>query len=160
MKIRNDEDFGSVLVCAVRYALGRRTYMPSVVADFVSSIAGELSVRTLTVIKNDILAAKDRNMLGDENIDAPVWLDLLHDREFFLAGGARTEDVTKVGGRIKFARKKAGLTQKQLADKCWIHHSYISGFERGNVKPKPYLIDRIAAALGVSVEYLVQGDNT
>ena len=30
-----DENFGAVLVCAVRYALGRRTYMPSLVTEYI-----------------------------------------------------------------------------------------------------------------------------
>lgn len=36
MSIKVDEqDFGTVCVCALRYAMGRETYMPSLVRDFV-----------------------------------------------------------------------------------------------------------------------------
>lgn len=157
MKIKNDEDFGTVLVCAVRYALGRRTYMPSIVTDFVKSVSGGLSVRTLTIIRNDIRAAKDRNMLGDENIDAPVWLDLLRECEFLLAGGVRETDEHTVGGRIRSARKKADLTQKQLADACGISGAYMCEMERGRVGVGPKLLSRIAQALGVSEEYITGG---
>lgn len=154
MKIKNDEDFGSVLVCAVRYALGRRTYMPSIVVGFIRPIAGELSIKTLTTIRNDIRTAKERGMLGDSNIDAPVWLDLLRDCDFFLSGGVRAEKVTPIGDRIRAVRKKSNMTQKDLAAKCGVCSDYISKIEVGKIEPKPDIILIIAQSLGVSVEYL------
>ncbi len=35
-------DFGSVLVCAVRYAIGRQTYMPALVAGFIRPLIPNL----------------------------------------------------------------------------------------------------------------------
>ncbi len=43
------EDFGCVLNCAVRYAIGRQTYMPGVVIDFIIPLLSNLSDRTLRV---------------------------------------------------------------------------------------------------------------
>lgn len=160
MKIRNDEDFGAVLVCAVRYALGRRTYMPSIVAGFVKSVAGELSVRTLTTIKNDIRTAQNRDMLGDENIDAPVWLDLLNEVDFHLSGGVRNASNDNLGGRIRARRKELGIPQKRFASLCGVCNAYICDIEYGRRKPSDGLLARITQVLGVSAEYLVHGENT
>lgn len=41
----------------------------------------------------------------------------------------------KLGKNIKKSRKKAGLTQEQLAKKVGVHVSYISRIERGVVNP-------------------------
>lgn len=159
MKIKNDEDFGAILVCAVRYALGRRTYMPSIVAAFVKSVAGELSVRTLTTIRNDICTARDRGLLGDANIDVPVWLDLLNEVDFYLSGGVRGASDDNLGGRIRARRKELGIPQKRFADLCGVCNTYICEIECGKRKPSDGLVARIAYVLGVSVEYLVQGEN-
>ena len=50
-----DEDFGTILVCAVRYALGRRTYMPSLVTEWImSSCHLALDKKTLGVMLRDV----------------------------------------------------------------------------------------------------------
>lgn len=64
-----------------------------------------------------------------------------------------------IGENIKAARKKAGLTQKGLADKLGIPYQGISQYERGIRKPKLETLDRIATALGVSLETLLDGVN-
>ena len=155
MRIKNDEDFGSVLVCAVRYALGRRTYMPSIVAGFVAEVAGELSGNVLTVMRNDICTARDHNRLGDAEIDAPVWLELLSELDFHLSGGVREMADKTIGGRIRAARKGLGLTQKHLSDRCGVCHTHICEIECGKRKASPELVARIAEGLGVSAEYLL-----
>lgn len=64
-----------------------------------------------------------------------------------------------IGERIKKARKKAGLTQKALADKLGIPYQGISQYERGVRKPKLETLDRIAEALGVNFLDLVLREN-
>ena len=49
-----DEDFGVVLNCAIRYCLGRQTYMPSLVIDFIRPLLPHLDNKTLSIIENDI----------------------------------------------------------------------------------------------------------
>lgn len=56
------------------------------------------------------------------------------------------------GERIKEARKRAGLTQKQLADKLGISYVGISQWENNQRNPKLETLQRIADALGVDVE--------
>ena len=47
--------FSGMVVSALRYCLGRRTYMPSLVIGFVSKIIPDLETRDLSVIRRDIL---------------------------------------------------------------------------------------------------------
>ena len=43
-----DDDFGAVLNCAVRYAIGRQTYMPGLVIDFIRPMLPYLNNATCT----------------------------------------------------------------------------------------------------------------
>lgn len=73
------DDFESVLICALRYCLGRQTYMPSIIIAFVRPMLSALSIRALSVIVRDIENAKGGvHGLGDPNIDEPLWLNLLN----------------------------------------------------------------------------------
>ena len=69
-----DEDFGMMLNCAVRYAIGRQTYVPSSVCTFIIPLLPELSNRTLWCFEKDIAEA---HCYGDEVIDKPVWMNFL-----------------------------------------------------------------------------------
>ena len=60
----------------------------------------------------------------------------------------------KVGERIKELRKKAGLTQAQLAEKLNVTPQNISQYERGLKNPKIGTLNKIAKALGVPVTEL------
>ena len=50
------------------------------------------------------------------------------------------------------ARKKAGLTQQEVADRIGSNKGYISRLERGLTIPTVATLFRIAAAMGFSVE--------
>ncbi len=67
-----DADFGTVLVCAVRYAIGRQTYMPKIVIDYIRPLLPIMDDHALWVINKDIEEAT-RISLGDPIIDEPVW---------------------------------------------------------------------------------------
>ena len=54
------------------------------------------------------------------------------------------------GERIKEARKRAGMTQKELADKLGVQFQNISSLERDERNPKLETLQRIAQVLGVS----------
>ena len=43
----HDDDFGAICNCAVRYAVGCRTYMPGLVIDFITPYLSELTDKTL-----------------------------------------------------------------------------------------------------------------
>ncbi len=65
--------FGAVLNCAVRYCIGRMTYMPGLVTDWIMDHChGLLTAKTLGVMKRDIDEAANRNGLG-MNCDVDTW---------------------------------------------------------------------------------------
>lgn len=81
------DDFESVLICALRYCLGRQTYMPSIIIAFVRPMLSALSIKALSVIVHDIENAKGGVPgLGDPNIDEPLWLNLLNVAKAELEG--------------------------------------------------------------------------
>ena len=66
-------------------------------------------------------------------------------------------DLTTVGGRIKYKRLEAGLTQEQLADRLFVKFSMISRYERAESNMGIDTLKQIATALGCSASYLLEG---
>lgn len=60
-----------------------------------------------------------------------------------------------IGERIKLARKNAHMTQQDLAEAVGVAKSTIAGYEIGVREPDSIRIYRIAKALGVSGDYLL-----
>lgn len=55
MKITRDDDFGgAVLNCAVRYALGRASYMPRLVMGEITPMLPDCNDKTLRVFEQDV----------------------------------------------------------------------------------------------------------
>lgn len=67
----NDEQI--ILNCALRYSLSRKTYITSVVSDFIINKIPDLSQKTISVMIRDIEKTED---LGHE-CDKKNWLKLL-----------------------------------------------------------------------------------
>ena len=62
MKIeRNSSSDGAILICAVRYALGRMTYMPELVMGAIAPLAPEISDNDLLVMRRDVKEWLQRN---------------------------------------------------------------------------------------------------
>lgn len=59
-----------------------------------------------------------------------------------------------VGQKIKNARKKAGLTQKELGDKLGVSYQMIAQYESDRRKPKIDTLRRICNALGITISEL------
>jgi len=58
-----------------------------------------------------------------------------------------------IGKRVNLARKRAGMTQKELAEKVGIRQSTLSELEQGKSRSTVHLAS-IARACGVTVQYL------
>ena len=71
----DQEDFGTLCICAVRYCQGRRTYMPSLVRDIIRPHLPELDDKTIGVMVNDCDYQRRYDCYGDERIDKPGWLE-------------------------------------------------------------------------------------
>ncbi len=69
----------------------------------------------------------------------------------------RTMEVT-VGGRIAALRRAAGLSQADLAERTGVSRSAVAQWETDRAGQMRDNLARIAAALDVSVEVLLQGD--
>lgn len=69
-----DDSLEIVIMSAIRYAIGRRTYVPSAVIGFTIPLLDKLSVCTLLVLERDITEA---DSYGDEKIDKPDWMMFL-----------------------------------------------------------------------------------
>ena len=62
------------------------------------------------------------------------------------------------GKKIKLIRTFRGLTQKELGEACGIHEVAIRKYELGKNVPKPEQLRKIADALGVNVNSLMEFD--
>ena len=78
MTVEINKDFETILLCAVRYAIGRQTYIPSLVIDYITPLLPYLSDNTLRLIANKITEYEAyEGGLGDEKIDKPYWEQFL-----------------------------------------------------------------------------------
>ena len=76
MTVEINKNFETILLCAVRYTIGRRTYIPSLVIDYTTPLLPYLSDNTLRLIANEIAEYEAyEGGLGDEKIDRPYWLN-------------------------------------------------------------------------------------
>ena len=90
MTVEINKDFENILLCAVRYAIGRKSYMPSMVIDYITPLLPYLSEDVLKLIVNEIVQHYTyEGALGDEKIDKPYWIDFL--RKIRLEMGGRND---------------------------------------------------------------------
>lgn len=59
--------------------------------------------------------------------------------------------------RLRKARERAGLTQRELGAEAEVNYSQVSRYEQGIAFPRPGVLLRLAKATGVSPEYLRGG---
>ncbi|TWT42152.1 Antitoxin HipB [Phycisphaerae bacterium RAS1] len=99
----------------------------------------------LPIVEYERLLARveAQDMIRELNDPATEWIDA---DDFALQLAA---------SRITKARKKAGLTQKQLGDKLGLPQSQISRIEKNPDRTTVRTLKKIAAALGVNVSALV-----
>lgn len=70
----SQENFGILVTCATRYAIGRQSYMPYLVTGIVRPMLDKLDDKTLGCLIRDI---ENTPSLGDPGIDKPMWEQLL-----------------------------------------------------------------------------------
>lgn len=63
-----------------------------------------------------------------------------------------------IGERIKYVRKKHGLTQVQLGEMTYISHGHISRVEKGYEIPSKRFVKLVSLALNVNYEWLMNGN--
>jgi transcriptional regulator with XRE-family HTH domain len=69
--------------------------------------------------------------------------------------GPTEPDGVKLGEYIKAQRESLGISQRRLAARIGIHHSYLARMEAGDyAQPAPAILNRIAEALDLDPENL------
>ena len=63
--------------------------------------------------------------------------------------------MVEFGNRLKDLRTKAGLTQKQLADRLGVTSSVVSYYELSERSPSPEVLVKLARIFHVSTDYLL-----
>ena len=58
---------------------------------------------------------------------------------------------------LRHARKAAGISQEELAERCELHRTEVSLLERGGREPRLGTLIKLATALGTTAEALVTG---
>jgi transcriptional regulator with XRE-family HTH domain len=69
---------------------------------------------------------------------------------------ARTNAQQKLGKKIRQLRHDAGLSQERLGEVTGLDRTYISGIERGVRNPSIRNIEKLAKALKVKINELVE----
>lgn len=76
-----DEEFGCIVNSALRYAIDRHTYLPSVIVNFVRRHIDALDIKTLSTIIEDI----EKELRMNSSIFEPdVWRSLQQDCKIAL----------------------------------------------------------------------------
>lgn len=68
--------------------------------------------------------------------------------------------LREFGHKVKKLRKAKGWSQEELGSRAKLHRTYIGSIERSERNISLLNIERIAKALGVSVEFLVKKSNS
>jgi transcriptional regulator with XRE-family HTH domain len=65
------------------------------------------------------------------------------------------ETWRELGQAIREARREAGLTQEQLAERADVHWTYLSEIETGRKNPSVAVLRKIAGGLGVKLSEVI-----
>ncbi|MDI3481778.1 MAG: hypothetical protein PWQ97_1433 [Tepidanaerobacteraceae bacterium] len=69
-----------------------------------------------------------------------------------------TDEIFRdIGKKIRQIRQKQNLTQEELGEKANLHYSYIGQMERGDKIPSLKTLNKIAKALNVGLDYILEG---
>lgn len=59
--------------------------------------------------------------------------------------------------RLKISRTDKKISQQKLAEMADVHYTNVGKYERGDAKPSADVLNRLASALEVSPDYLMNG---
>ena len=71
-----------------------------------------------------------------------------------------TETLEGFAQRLRELRKNKNLSQTELGQLAGLHYTHIGRFERGTSRPSGDTLKRLADALGVTSDYLLDGAAT
>lgn len=67
-----------------------------------------------------------------------------------------TNSARKLGENVRRIREEKGMTQVELCRKLEVDRAYMSNIENGKKNPTLATIEKIAKALGVSLDELIK----
>ncbi len=73
-----------------------------------------------------------------------------------MSGMSHSARSVAAAGLVRLARSRAGLTQRQLAERAGVPQSVIARIESGSRQPTIPTLDRILAGAGVEVRYRLE----
>jgi hypothetical protein len=91
-----DDDFEDIMIMALRYALGRRTYVTSEICTFISQNLGHIDERIKHVMIKDIkeyLEKKNKGIISDDLCDETNFNNLLYILENKVGDNSGEEDA-------------------------------------------------------------------
>ncbi len=77
--------------------------------------------------------------------------DALPGRQAPRIGGVESDDQFPIGAGLRRARRRAGLTLREVADSAGVTESFLSQVERDVASPSIATLRRVAGALGLSI---------
>ena len=90
----DNENFGILCICALRYCMGRETYIPDLIRGIVKPFLRLLTDKDIGVMLNDCDFQAHSGCYGDESIDKPGWLEwqtILNDEKVRRFGERATQ---------------------------------------------------------------------
>lgn len=66
--------------------------------------------------------------------------------------------MSDFASRLKQLRTQRNLSQTELAKQVGVHYNHIGRYERGQSKPTAQTLTKLAEALGVSTDFLMEGN--
>lgn len=64
----------------------------------------------------------------------------------------------RVGSNLRRYRLAKGVSQEELAHRCALDRTYVSGIERGVRNPTVVVLEQLAAVLGIEAADLLKAD--
>ena len=94
-----NKDFGDIMIMALRYALGRRTYVSQEVPEFIMQNEEHINERICIVMLRDVgryIEDRQTGIIEDDDCDYNSWLDfqnwlfkMANERKFNIIGYMR-----------------------------------------------------------------------
>ena len=66
-------------------------------------------------------------------------------------------DISGFAARLRTLRKAQGHSQTELGKMAGIHYTHVGRYEAGRAKPTAETLQKLAAALSVTTDYLIEG---
>lgn len=92
------KDHRDIMLFAFRYALGRKTFAPIIVQEYIKKHSKEFTAKDYEQIAKEIEQAERDNCLGDPEIDAPQWINF---KAWCLLTGNNRQNVLSSTVRVK-----------------------------------------------------------